>query len=95
MGHSFSGDGRCGYQGGPASGSRIIREVEETGIVEAADGSGAVLGFDGNIVVARDAEGNMVMTVGEGSTVVGFLIATRRSSTSSLLQLMMLVRMIV
>ena len=42
-------------------------------IVEAADGSGAVLDFDGNIIAAGDAEGNMVLTDGEGSAVVGLL----------------------
>ena len=39
--------------------------------VEAADGSGAVLGSNDNIVKAGDAEGNVMLTDGEGSTFGG------------------------
>merc|ERR1711862_318131 len=42
----------------------------ENNIVEAVDRSGVVLDSDGNIITARDAEGNVVLTDGEGSAVV-------------------------
>ena len=50
--------------------SSVLNEATPLYIIKATDGSGAVLGSDGNIIVARDAEGNMVLTSVEGSAVV-------------------------
>ena len=50
--------------------SSLPTRQEGNTIVEAADSSGAVLGSNGNIFTAGDAECNVVLTDGEGIAVL-------------------------